>query len=152
MTDLNRNEAKKIFLTKTIFSVFCSKLSLRQTAWRSYGLSKMDALCINWYYSLKDQFVKFWRKLLSFWWWLKNSVFLSRPFWKFFCQKKIFFLLHSYLNQSQFKWSQGWDEILMITLISSKKIGVYKIMRNTVINHLVIQHVVQNLCTKLICY
>ena len=27
---------------------------------------------------------------------------------------------------------QGWDEILMITLISRKKLGVYKIMRNTV--------------------
>ena len=27
---------------------------------------------------------------------------------------------------------QGWDKILMITLISGKKIGVYKIMRNTV--------------------
>ena len=26
---------------------------------------------------------------------------------------------------------QEWDEILMITLISSKNIGVYKIMRNT---------------------
>ena len=28
---------------------------------------------------------------------------------------------------------QGWDEILMITLIFSKKLWVYKIMRNTVI-------------------
>ena len=27
---------------------------------------------------------------------------------------------------------QGWDEILMILLISSKKLGVYKIMRDTV--------------------
>ena len=27
---------------------------------------------------------------------------------------------------------QGWDEILLITLISNKKLGVYKIMRNTV--------------------
>ena len=43
-----------------------------------------------------------------------------------------FFLLHSYLNSSQIKGYQGWDEIWMITLISSKKIGVYKIMRNTV--------------------
>jgi hypothetical protein len=39
-------------------------------------------------------------------------------------------LLHSYLNSSQINGYQGWDEILMITLISSKKIGVYKI--NTV--------------------
>jgi hypothetical protein len=28
---------------------------------------------------------------------------------------------------------QGWDKILMITLISSKKLGVYEIMRNTVV-------------------
>ena len=46
----------------------------------------------NWSYSPKDQFVKFCRKLLSFWWWL------SWPFWFF---SKHFFLLHSYLNQSQ---------------------------------------------------
>ena len=31
---------------------------------------------------------------------------------------------------------QGFFEILMITLISSKKLGVYKIMRNTVITKL----------------
>ena len=41
-------------------------------------------------------------------------------------------LLHSYSNSSQINGYQGWDEILMITLISSKNIGVYKIMRNTV--------------------
>ena len=35
-------------------------------------------------------------------------------------------------NQSQFMGYQGWDKILMIILISSKKLGVYKIMRNTV--------------------
>ena len=34
--------------------------------------------------------MKFWWQLLSFWRWLKNSVFLSRPFWNFFA-KKIFF-------------------------------------------------------------
>ena len=28
---------------------------------------------------------------------------------------------------------QGWEEILIITLISSKKLGVYKILRNTVL-------------------
>ena len=43
-----------------------------------------------------------------------------------------FFLLHSYLNKSQINGYQGFFEILMITLISSKKLGVYKIMRNTV--------------------
>ena len=35
--------------------------------------------------------MKFWRKLLSFWWWLKNSVFLSRPFWSFFSYFFFFF-------------------------------------------------------------
>ena len=28
---------------------------------------------------------------------------------------------------------QGWDEILMISLISSRRVGGYKIMKNTVI-------------------
>jgi hypothetical protein len=39
--------------------------------------------------------MKFWRKLLSFWWWLKNSVFLSQPF----CKKntKKYFLFASNL-------------------------------------------------------
>jgi hypothetical protein len=41
-------------------------------------------------------------------------------------------LLYPYSNQSQFMCYQGWDEILMITLISSKKLGGYKIMRHTV--------------------
>ena len=44
-----------------------------------------------------------------------------------------FFLRHPYSNQSQFMGYQGWDEILMITLIFSKKLGGYKIMRNTVL-------------------
>ena len=79
--------------------------------------------------------MKFWRQLLSFWWWLKKSVFLSRPFWFIFLFFFwFFFLLQSYLNKSQINGYQGWDEILMITLISSKNIGVYKIMRNTVFN------------------
>ena len=34
---------------------------------------------------------------------------------------------------AQFMGYQGWDKILMITLISSKKLGVYEIMRNTVV-------------------
>ena len=44
----------------------------------------------------------------------------------------LFFLLHLYSNQSQVMGYRGWDEILMISLISSRKLGVYKIMRNTV--------------------
>jgi hypothetical protein len=45
-------------------------------------------------------------------------------------KKKI--LLHPYSNQSQFMGYQGWDEILMIALISRKIRGVNRIMRNTV--------------------
>ena len=56
--------------------IFCLFLSLRWPASRPYGLSKINALRINWSYSPKDQFVKVWWKLLSFWLWLKNSVFL----------------------------------------------------------------------------
>ena len=67
----------------------------------------------------KDLSGKFWRKLLSFWWWLKNGHFE--------------FLLHSYSNWSQFMGFQGFFELLMITLISSKKLGGYKIMSHTVI-------------------
>ena len=44
----------------------------------------------------------------------------------------IFFLLHSYLYKSQINGYQGCDQILMSTLISNKKLGVYKNMRNTV--------------------
>ena len=62
-----------IYCWKCIFSVFCRKLSLHWTAWQPYRLSKMNALCINW----SCLPMKFWGKLLSFWWWLKNSVFLS---------------------------------------------------------------------------
>ena len=80
--------AQPIWSSACIFSVFCSKLSFCWTVGWPYRLSEMNALRINWSYSTKDQFVKFWRKLLSFCGWLKNSFFLSRPF----------FLLHSYLN------------------------------------------------------
>ena len=34
---------------------------------------------------------------------------------------------------------QGWDKILMIIRIFSKKLGVNKIMRNTVLTHLVLK-------------
>ena len=82
-------------------SVFCSKLSLHRTVWRPHKLSEMDALRINWSYLPKDQFLKFWQQLLSFWWWLKNSVFLSWPFWKkisriFFFAANLFKLVKVY--------------------------------------------------------
>ena len=65
---------------------------------------------------------------------IKNlSFFCVGHFDFFFFSKKTFFLLHSYSNSSQINGYQGFFEILMITLISSKNLGVYKIMRNTVI-------------------
>ena len=60
-----------------------------------------------------------------------TSLFFRRPFLCLF-SKKYFFLLHPFSNQSQFMGYQGWVEILMITLISSKKLEEYKIMRHTV--------------------
>ena len=68
------SNVSSIYCYKRIFIVFCSKLSLRRTAWRPHELSKINALPINWSYLPEDQFLKFWRQLLSFWWWLKNSV------------------------------------------------------------------------------
>ena len=96
-------DAKGIHFTQPIGASGClteaqftpKNLSLHRTAWQPHRLSKMDALRINWSYSPKDQFVKFWQKLLSFWWWLKNSVFLSRPFWNFFL-KFFYFVLNLY--------------------------------------------------------
>ena len=78
------SDVSSIFCKNHLKCIFSSKLSLHRTAWWPLRLSKMDALRINWSYSPKDQFMKFWWKLLSVWWWLKNSVFLSRPFWNFF--------------------------------------------------------------------
>ena len=97
---LNRLSWPRGSVPNSLFCVFSPFLSLHQTAWQwqSYRLSHIDTLCINQFYYPKDQSVKFWRKLLSFWGWLKNSVFLSRPFWIFFFKKKKIFLLHSYSN------------------------------------------------------
>ena len=61
---------------------------------------------------------------------VENLTFLCRPFWIF--SFNFFFLLYPYSNLSLFMWFQGWDEILMITLISSKKLGVYRNMNITV--------------------
>ena len=62
---------------------------------------------------------------------LKNSVFLSRPFWIFFSKKKKFFLLHSHENMPKFIGKQGFFEILMITLVSSPN-NTCLLIRNTV--------------------
>ena len=69
---------------------------------------------------------------------MERHWFLSRPFSFFFSKK--FFLPHSYLNRSQINGYQGFFKILMITLISSKKLG------NTVPAHEVLD---QHLCTGL---
>ena len=61
----------------------------------------------------------------------KTQFFFESAILNFFFKKKKNLLLHSYSNSSQINGYQEWDEILMITLISSKNIGVYKIMRNT---------------------
>ena len=76
-------------------------LSLRRTASRPHRLSHTNALRINQSYSPKDQSVKFWWKLLSFWWWLKNSVFLSRPFWIFFFHIFRIFFLNTFIKNPQ---------------------------------------------------
>ena len=41
-------------------------------------------------------------------------------------------MLHSYLNQSQIN---GWDTIFMITMISRKIRGGYRIMKHTVLSN-----------------
>jgi hypothetical protein len=56
---------------------------------------------------------------------LKNSVFLSWLFW-------IFFLLHPHENQSKLLGYQGWAEILMITLVYSKRVSVRNNLLHTV--------------------
>ena len=50
---------------------------------------------------------------------LKISVFLSWPFW--------IFLLHPHENQSQIVWYNGWDLILMFSLVSSKFLAMRNI-------------------------
>jgi hypothetical protein len=53
---------------------------------------------------------------------LKNGHFEKRPFWNFFSKKKK--LLHLHENQQQLLGYQGWVEILMITLVYSKRVSV----------------------------
>ena len=60
----------------------------------------------------------------------KTQLFWVGQFDLIFHKKKK--LLYSYPNKSQINGYQGQDEILMITLFSSKKLGVYKITRNIV--------------------
>ena len=62
---------------KGSFSPF---LSLRQTAWQSHWCHLHQSILLT-----QGPICEILAKLLSFWWWLKNSVFLSRPFWFFFC-------------------------------------------------------------------
>ena len=98
-------------------------LRLRWTAWQPYRLSKrMPFSSIN-PTLLRTNLWNFGDNCSAF-----GGDWKTQFFWV-----GHFFLLHSYLNKSQINGYQGWDEILMITLISSKNLGGYKIMRNTVI-------------------
>ena len=51
---------------------------------------------------------------------VEKLSFFKSAILKKILQKKIFFLLHSYENQSTFIGQQGWAKILMTTLISRK--------------------------------
>ena len=93
------------------------------------GLKHKKKASINTY--PKDQSMKFWQKLLSFWWRWKTQLFWVGHFEFFFSKKKFFFCFILIQNWSQFMRYQGFFEILMFTLISSKNLGV-EIMRNTV--------------------
>ena len=65
---------------------------------------------------------------------VEKLSFFESAILNFFFRKKNFILLHSYLNKSQINGYQGFFEILMITLISSKNLEGYKIMKHTVCN------------------
>ena len=106
MTDLNRDEAKKSkwpthkklgFSTLPILNIFLRKFQ---------GL--VLGLGGKYLFFVSSRSVK-----------MRGFSFLS-----LFELAILIFLLHPYSNQSQFIEYQGWDEILMITLISSKKLGV----------------------------
>ena len=63
---------------------------------------------------------------------LKNGDFENRPFWIFFFRKKKF-LLHPNKNQSQIMWWNGWDSILMLSLVSTKFLAMRNISLYNVI-------------------
>ena len=118
----------KFVQKKCIFPVFCMKLSLCRTAWWSYRLSHIDAICINLSYSPKNQSVKFSRKNIENWGYLKNSVFLGRPFWKFFCKKKI----ASFLSKSVTNQRVPWMGLNFYYHHDFQKKGGHRIMKHTV--------------------
>ena len=70
--------------------------------------------------------MKFWRKLLSFWWWLKNSVFLSLPFWIIFFASFLLELITIYVVP---RMGQNFDDYPGF----HQKAGGYKIMSHTVL-------------------
>ena len=72
---------------KYIFCAFRPFLSLCRPASRPHGLSKINALCINQSYYPKDESMKFWRKLLSFWRCWQTQFFWVGHF-DFFMKKK----------------------------------------------------------------
>ena len=58
---------------------------------------------------------------------LKNGHFEKSAILNFFLQKKEFFLLNFFENQSKFVWQNGWVEILTFSLVSKKFLGVRNI-------------------------
>ena len=56
---------------------------------------------------------------------------LSWPFWTLFFEKK---MLYPHENQSKVLGYQGWDEILMITLVSSQKSTTPNILAASVLH------------------
>ena len=70
---------------------------------------------------------------------MKNSVFFESSILGPFFKKTIFFLLYFYENPSKVLGYQGWNKILIITLISSQKsptqnisaASVYLFLRST---------------------
>jgi hypothetical protein len=96
---------------KCIFCVFRPFLSLCRPASRPYGLKQIKALRINQSYYLKDQSMKYWRKLLSFWrswktqfFWVGHFEFFFSKFFFFFCfiPMKISHKLCVRMNGTQF--------------------------------------------------
>ena len=75
-------------LTHNLWLIF---MGLRRTTWRPYRLSHIDALRINQSYYPKDQSVKFWQKLLSFWRCWKTQFFFESAILIVFFQKKKYF-------------------------------------------------------------
>ena len=68
-----------------------------------------------------------------------QKKFENWRFWKlaileFFFSEKNFFLLHPNKNQSQIMWWNGWDSILMFSLVSTKFLAMRNISLYSVLD------------------